>query len=144
MTTSKRVVLASAFFVILIAGGIFLGTLASGNKNEPPENSHPHFHEMLNLTPEQLNKLIPIEKKFAKQRAFYENEIRRANMELGDIMTKEKAYTPEVQAALAKVHAAMGQLQKVTIIHLFEMRELLDAGQVQKFDNYVADAMHEL
>jgi len=144
MTAIKRIVFISVLFASLIIGGIFLGILVSGNKNKYIEKSHSYFHETLNLTPEQLNKLIPLEKKFSEQKLFYENQIHQANIELGDVMKKEKAYTEEVKKAVEKVHAAMGQLQKVTIVHLFEMRKLLDATQAQIFDNYVADAMHEL
>tara|TARA_R110002073_G_scaffold285659_1_gene450125 strand:+ start:9601 stop:9957 length:357 start_codon:yes stop_codon:yes gene_type:complete len=115
-----------------------------GNKSTHSESAHLYFHELLNLTPEQLAKLVPLEKKFSEEKIFYEDQIRRANMQLGDIMKTEKAYTPEVQKAVEKVHFAMGQLQKVTIVHLFAMRELLNEEQAQIFDNYVADAMHEL
>lgn len=144
MTIIKRVVFSSLFLLLIVTAGYFVGDYFHKDYMKNLEHSHPNFHKMLNLTPDQLNKLIPIEKKFSEQKALYENQIRRSSMELGDIMRKEKAYTSEVQAGVDKVHAAMGQLQKVTLVHLFDMRNLLDENQARILDEYVADAMHGL
>lgn len=136
------------FFLIFIAitllSGFFIGNYIESDHDESLEASHDDFHEMLGLTSDQLEKLVPIEKEFAKKKAYYKNQIRSANMELGDIMQKEKSFTPEVQAAVEKAHAAMGELQNITLIHFFDMRDLLNEDQAQIFDNYVADVMYGL
>ena len=144
MKIFKRIVFSAIILLLVVAAGFYIGDYFHRYDMRNLDDSHPHFHEMLNLTQEQLDKLVPIENKFSKEKAFYENQIRLANMELAMIMKKEKAYTPEVKAAVEKVHVAMGELQKVTIVHLFEMRSLLDEKQTQIFDDYVAEAMHGL
>lgn len=144
MSVIRRIVFSLLLFLSIITIGYFIGGYFHQDYVRNMENSHPSFHEMLNLTQEQREKLVPLEKKFSEEKIFYENQIRVANMELGDIMNKEKSYTPEVQAAVEKVHTAMGQLQKVTIIHLFDMRALLNEKQAKIFDDYVADVMHGL
>ncbi len=148
MSIFKRVAFSSLLLGVVVAAGFFAGDYYhKANMKKAAHSaahSHVNFHELLNLTEDQQNRLIPIEKKYAEQKAFYENQIRLANGELGDIMKREKAYTPEVQAAVEKVHTAMGELQKVTLIHLFDMRALLDEEQARVFDNFVADAMHGL
>ncbi len=144
MSMFKRVIFSSLFLGLVVAAGFFAGDYYHKATMNKAAHSHVNFHEMLKLTPDQQDRLIPIEEKYAEQKAFYENQIRLANRELGDIMKKEKAYTAEVQAAVEKVHAAMGELQKVTLIHLFDMRNLLDEEQARVLDNFVADAMHGL
>ena len=144
MSAFRRVVLSSLFLGAVVAAGFFAGDYYHKANMKKAAHSHVNFHKLLKLTPDQQDRLIPIEKKYAEQKAFYENQIRLANRELGDIMKKEKAYTVEVQAAVEKVHSAMGELQKVTLIHLFDMRNLLDEKQARVFDNFVADPMHEL
>ncbi|WP_339864581.1 periplasmic heavy metal sensor [Paremcibacter congregatus] len=144
MSVIRRIVFSLLLFLSIIIIGYFIGSYFHQDYVRDMENSHPSFHEMLNLTQDQREKLVPLEKKFSEEKIFYENQIRVANMELGDIMNKEKSYTPEVQAAVEKVHTAMGQLQKVTIIHLFDMRALLNEKQAKIFDDYVADVMHGL
>lgn len=143
MNVIKRVIFFSLSLLLIIAIGFGIGEYFSKNYAKNMEASHQHFHEKLKFTPGQVDKLIPIEKKYAEQKSLYENQIRQANMELGEIMKKEKAYTPEVQAAVDKVHVAMGHLQEITLIHFFDMRVLLDERQKRVLDDYVTDAMHE-
>lgn len=143
MNAIKQSVFFFLFLALVIIGGFAIGEYFSKNYAKNMETSHQHFHEMLNFTPDQLDKLIPIEKKYSEQKSFYENQIRQANMELGDIMKKEKAYTPKVQEAVDKVHIAMGHLQEITLIHFFDMRVMLDDKQARILDDYVTDAMHE-
>jgi len=136
------------FFLIFIALTLFSGFLIGNyfeiNHDKDLEDSHNDFHEMLNLTQDQLDKLVPIEKEFAKKKAYYNNQIRSANMELGDLMQKHKSFSPEVQAAVEKAHVAMGELQNITLVHFFDMRDLLDEKQAKIFDDYVADVMYGL
>ncbi len=143
MNVIKRIIFFLLFLLLIIAIGFGIGEYFSKNYAKNMAVSHQHFHEMLNFTPDQVDKLIPIEKKYAEQKALYENQIRQANMELGEIMKKEKAYTPKVKAAVDKVHVAMGHLQEITLIHFFDMRVLLDKRQRRVLDDYVTDAMHE-
>ena len=56
-------------------------------------------------------------------------------------MEAEHEYGPEVAAAIDDVHAQMGELQKATVRHVFNMRELLDAEQQIQFDRKVSEAL---
>ena len=144
MSLIKQGVFFLIFLFLSISAGFFISGYFKNHDTATLEASHHDFHEMLNLTQDQLEKLVPIEKEFAKKKAYYNNLMRQANMELGDIMQKEKSFTPEVQAAVEKVHVAMGGLQNITLIHFFDMRELLDEKQAKIYDNYVADVMYGL
>ena len=48
-----------------------------------------------------------------------------------------------VQAAVDHFHAAMGDLQKATITHVFEMRSVLSPAQAEVFDAAVVEALHD-
>ena len=144
MNAIMRIAIFALFLLAIVTTGFLIGEYVSKSYIRDMEASHEHFHEILNFKPEQLGKLIPIEKKFAEQKALYEDQIHLANRELGEIMRQEKAYTPKVQAAVEKVHVAMGRLQEATLIHFFDMRELLNEQQARILDDYVADAMHGL
>ncbi len=137
-----RVVFFSFLLVATVTTGFFVGEYF---QKDIPKNlgvNHLGFHKMLHLTPDQLTQLAPIEKKYAQQKEYYENQIRLANIELGDMMKTETAYTPEVQAVVRKTHMAMGQLQRITLIHFFEMRAILNDKQARMLGKYVADALH--
>ena len=144
MSFLKQGAFFTFFLLLSISAGFFIGNYFINDHIENLEASHHDFHEMLNLTHDQLDKLAPIEKEFAKKKAYYKNQIRSANMELGDSMKKDKSFTLEVRSAVKKVHVAMGELQNITLVHFFDMRNLLDEKQAQIFDDYVADVMYAL
>lgn len=56
-------------------------------------------------------------------------------------MENEHEYGPEVSAAIDEVHARMGDLQKATVRHVFDMREILEPEQQRQFDRKVSDAL---
>jgi len=139
----KRIIFFTLFLLLIIGGGFFIGDYFQQGVKTNGGHSHQSLHRMLNLTPAQYSDLRPIEKRFAEQKALYENQIHLANIELGDVMRQEKAYTARVQDVVKKIHASMGHLQDVTLVHFFDMRTILDEQQAHILDDYAADAMHE-
>ena len=66
-----------------------------------------------------------------------------ANRELAAAIAASDGDTPQVQAAVDHFHAAMGDLQKATITHVFEMRSVLTPAQAEVFDAAVVEALHD-
>jgi hypothetical protein len=64
-----------------------------------------------------------------------------ANAELADALSADHAYTSRVQQAVDHFHAAMGELQKVTILHVLAMRAVLTPAQTEIFDRTVAKSL---
>ena len=106
--------------------------------------AHYWIHDQLQLTPEQEQKLEPTEKKFAEQKKHYSELIRLANMELGQSLLKDKNNSPNVSDAIEKIHKAQGELQKITLQHVFEMKEVLTPEQYEKLLNLTANALYQL
>lgn len=106
--------------------------------------AHSWIHEQLHITSEQESKLKPAEKKFAEQKKHYSELIRLANMELAQNLLEDKRYSAKVSASVEKIHAAQGELQKATLQHVFEMKEVLTAKQYQKLLNLTANALYQL
>jgi len=65
----------------------------------------------------------------------------RAISGIAQAMENEHEYGPEVSAAIDEVHARMGDLQKATVRHVFDMREILEPEQQRQFDRKVSDAL---
>ena len=91
--------------------------------------SHAWLHRELKLTEEQLRALDPVELKFGERQRQLSEELRVANRELARAMAEEKAYTARVAAAVEHVHHRMGELQKISIEHVFAMRAVLSPTQ---------------
>jgi Spy/CpxP family protein refolding chaperone len=91
--------------------------------------SHEWLHRELKLTEAQSQALAPIEQGFGDKQHRMAEALRDANRQLARAMAEDKAYTPRVAAAVEEVHHCMGDLQKVSIEHVFAMRAVLTPEQ---------------
>ena len=120
-----------------------LGAIAADRwaNHEAGSGLHDFVHDELTLTTDQEQRLDALEARFAVERARLEGSARAANARLAQAMENEHEYGPEVSAAIDEVHARMGDLQKATVRHVFDMREILEPEQQRQFDRKVSDAL---
>ena len=137
--TNGRLLLA-----VLLAGlAGCLGAIAADRwlSHEDNGSLHQFVHEELVLTEDQNSRLETLEARFAVERAALESSSRAANARLAQAMDAEHEYGPEVSAAIDDVHGQMGELQKATVQHVFDMREILEPEQQRLFDRKVSEAL---
>ena len=94
--------------------------------------AHQWLHRELQLTDAQHKALEPIEAKFMEKQHTLAGQLQVENVNLARLMTEDKAYTPRVATQVERVHHCMGELQKASIEHLFEMRTVLTPEQGDK------------
>jgi nickel and cobalt resistance protein CnrR len=94
--------------------------------------AHQWLHRELRLTPAQEKALVPIEERFTHQQRELAKRLLEANQELGRVIAQEKEYNGAVDAAVEAVHRRMGDLQKASIEHVFEMRSVLSPEQGER------------
>jgi len=116
------------------------------NKWQKPvsQNAHDWIHSQLALTTEQEKALEPIEKRYRDRRRELEQRLLLANRELAEAILADGRDSTRVHDAIEKIHADMGELQKVTIGHVFEMRNVLTPEQYRKLLNLTANALYNL
>jgi nickel and cobalt resistance protein CnrR len=107
-------------------------------------SGHEWIHKQLGLTPEEQKALGPSETKFGQRKRDLMREIRGANKELAEAIRQDQAESPRVSAAVEKIHHAQGELQEVTLEHVFEMKGVLTPEQYQKLINLTADELNEV
>lgn len=146
----KRYVTATVFMLVVLAtafGGVYIGQyFMQASRAYHAHDSggwHQILHDKLYISKEQETELTDIEKHYRQRRQYLEEKIRLANMELAEAIKADKAFSPRVQAATDKIHHAMGELQKATLEHLFEMRPILTDEQNRKLEQMVTDALYE-
>jgi hypothetical protein len=105
------------------------------------EPLHAVLHEKLHLSPDQTRRIEALEAGYGLRRKALEAQMRAANAELADALAQDHAYTPRVQQAVDHFHAAMGELQKQTILHVLAMRAVLTPDQTATFDRTVQKAL---
>lgn len=124
------------FFVaiIVVAVGAALGTraLMDRRQSHADDTMHRWLHDKLDLSATQRDDLHQIELKYADEERRLRQQFDEANRALARIIREEGSYTPRVGAAVETVHARMGELQKLSIAHLFEMRAHLSDEQNEK------------
>ncbi len=106
-------------------------------------DTHNYLHSKLGITKEQDIKLQEIEANYQKRKLRLEETIRLANMELADAIKKNPSFSSEVQQAVDKIHQAMGELQKASLEHLFQMQPILSPQQNEKLKNLMTDALYD-
>lgn len=143
MRSNWRSVVITAVLAVLASGAATWASATWVMRERQPPSLHSIVHEKLDLSAEQDRNLDVIEARFAARRPALEAEVRAANRELAAAIAASEGDTPEVQAAVDHFHAAMGDLQKATITHVFEMRSVLTPAQAEVFDEAVADALRD-
>jgi Spy/CpxP family protein refolding chaperone len=129
-----KTVLAFFLTVVAVAAISSLGTLRWAAHRPAPDalTAHAWLHRELALTPAQHAALEPVEDRFAAQQRELSAQLRAANHALATALEEDKAYTPRVAAAVEMIHHRMGDLQKASIEHVFEMRAVLSPAQGDK------------
>lgn len=143
MGTGKRA-LVITLALALLAGiaGALIGTQFSSSGRASDDNSlHALLHDNLDLTAAQDKGIAAEEALFRTRRVALEQRVRDANAELARAIRETKRDGPEVQAAIDRVHHALGGYQKETVAHIFRMRSVLTPDQAETFDRAVADAL---
>lgn len=140
-----RTIVSFFVAVVVVAAVSSYCTLRWAHRSESSSaESHQWLHKQLGITAEQSKALEPIETKFAERERLLRERMRSANGALAAAIAKSKGYSPEVAAAVEKVHSEMGELQKASIEHLFEMRSVLTPEQSDRLMQYAQKALQEV
>ena len=143
MSTTWKSIVITAILAALASGAATWASATWVMRERQPPSLHSVVHEQLDLSAEQDRRLDAIEARFATRRPALEAEVRAANRELAAAIAASDGDTPQVQAAVDHFHTAMGDLQKATIAHVFEMRSVLTPAQAEVFDEAVVDSLRD-
>jgi Spy/CpxP family protein refolding chaperone len=143
MNTTWKSIVITAILAAFASGAATWASATWVMRERQPPSLHSVVHEQLDLSAEQDRRLDAIEARFATRRPALEAEVRAANRELAAAIAASEGDSPQVQAAVDHFHAAMGDLQKATITHVFEMRSVLTPAQAEVFDEAVVDSLRD-
>lgn len=143
MSTPWKSIVITAVLAAFASGAATWASATWVMRERQPPSLHSVVHEQLDLSAEQDRRLDAIEARFATRRPALEAEVRAANRELAAAIAASEGDSPQVQAAVDHFHAAMGDLQKATITHVFEMRAVLTPAQAEVFDEAVVDSLRD-
>ncbi len=149
MTSRLKWLLISVFFSATLAGGtawlVTDWTLhrhgESHAHDHAPTDLHTWMHEHLDITPEQHQKLEPLEDEFEKLRLKLKDDVRLADVALAQTIREPKVDEAAMNAALERLNKAQGALQKATLDHFFVMKRYLRPAQAAKLLEWTHDSL---
>lgn len=141
MIERLRFVLMLLFAFGAAIGGVLIGRAWIMPPVPAESELHEVLHKDLQLDDFQKQQIEQIERKYALRRQSLELELRSDNARLASAIETEHGYGPLVASAVDASHKAMGELQKVTLEHIFAMRSVLRPDQAARFDTAVVKAL---
>lgn len=137
--TRLLLVVLACFIAAMV--GVFVGRVLLPSRAQAGSELHDVLHHKLALDANQEARLEVLEQRFAVHRRAFELELRADNARLAEAIEAEHGNGPRVTAEVDRSHAAMGELQKATLAHVFAMRQLLRPDQTGQFDQAVVKAL---
>ncbi|HKR93228.1 periplasmic heavy metal sensor [Novosphingobium sp.] len=141
MIERLRFVLMLLFAFGAAIGGVLIGRAWIMPPVPAESELHEVLHKDLQLDDFQKQQIEQIERKYALRRQSLELELRSDNARLASAIETEHGYGPLVASAVDASHKAMGELQKITLEHIFAMRSVLRPDQAARFDTAVVKAL---
>jgi len=135
--------LAIVSVVAACAAGVGVAIYA---KWRPPvlTTAHDWGHSDLGITAEQEKELVPIEQRYHARRNQLEHRMQEANAKLAEAILADGCDSERVHRAIEQIHKDMGDIQKVTIGHVFEMQAVLSPEQYERLLKLTADALRNI
>ena len=143
MSSNWKSIVVTAILAAVASGAATWASATWVMRERQPLSLHSVVHDKLDLSAEQDRRLDAMEARFTARRPALEAEVRAANRELAAAIAASDGDSPQVQAAVDHFHVAMGDLQKATITHVFEMRSVLTPAQADVFDAAVVDGLRD-
>lgn len=104
---------------------------------------HERLHAVVPLDDAEKQILQERERQFALRRKEIEARLRVANGKLADAIAADPSWTPQVESASREVEQAAGDLQRITLEHVFEMRSGLKPEHRAAFDEALLSALRQ-
>ena len=141
MTPARRSLAVTLALALLAgAGGAMIGLRTQpAAPGETP--LHDKLHNQLDLREDQERRFEAEEAVFAGRKRAFASRIGAENAALAEAIRTTGRDGPEVQRAIDRIHAVLGEHQKETVAHIFRMRSLLTPAQTARFDAVVTEAL---
>jgi len=119
--------------VLAVAGYNYYGssrpTTAAGHSHDMEH----HFYAVLGLSPTQLEKMTPMADSFHDRLKNFHSEMVEKKGTLINLLGGEDESSTRIEALRMEMAAIQDDIQKTVIAHVLDVKEILDAGQQERF-----------
>jgi Heavy-metal resistance len=96
---------------------------------------------LVGLTQAQKTQIYDIEVRFGRERNRLRARIANANSDLADALADEMALGPKVETSIGHLKSLIGDLQRLTVAYVLDLRGVLSEQQQTVFDEKVVAAL---
>jgi Spy/CpxP family protein refolding chaperone len=127
----------------LAVGGYnwYCGRHLSSTALHSPDKREHHFYEVLGLTPDQLAKVTPMAATFHESLKSLQSEMGEKKEAMINLLEGEGAPPTRIEALRMEMAAIQDGIQKTVIAHVLDVKEILDAGQQERFFDLLRRSM---
>jgi Spy/CpxP family protein refolding chaperone len=100
-----------------------------------------HFYEVLELTPGQLEKMIPMAASFHERFESLHADMAKKKEALTNLLRGESVAPTQIEALRKKMAAIQDNIQKAVIAHVLDVKEILDPSQQRRFFDLIDRSM---
>ena len=143
MSSRTRLMLSTVVGALIgvgLATGLTLAWDAAGHRDSDLQE---RLHHAVPLDAQEQVALDAKEKAFAERRSAIEGNLRMANTRLADAIAHTPNWSPQVEAATRDVEKAAADLQRATLVHVFEMRAGLKSEHRPAYDAVLIEALRQ-
>lgn len=138
----RTILMTAAVAFAAGALGVFIGVALFAEGGDPRHASLDDVvHQELDLSEAQKSRIETMEARFGARKTSIEFEMRAATRAISVVVSEDNSFTPAVERAVGRFHTAMGELQRETLLHVFEMRAVLTPDQQRRFDKIVSSVL---
>lgn len=138
----KFLVSLAVFFFCGISIGLWVGQKTALNnalkvacRPAEPQELDSFYTNVLKVSDEQKTELTEIQQRYQNKRNHFTNRMHKANLQLADVIEHEGYESDKIQPLVSEIHAAMGELQTLSLTHLATIEKVLDQNQAALLKN---------
>ncbi len=128
--------------VLAVAGYNYYGSSSqpTTTAGHSAEGDH-HFYEKLGLTPAQLAKMTPMAATFHESLKSLHSEMEEKKDAMIGLLAGEDVAPTRIETLRIEMAAIQDGIQKTVIAHVFDVKEILDPGQRERFFDLLRRSM---
>jgi nickel and cobalt resistance protein CnrR len=136
--------------VVLAGAAGFLGVWLGARRLDPPDTPPAPLRMaideltrrgLVGLTDAQKSQIVQIKARYDARRTALRGQIAGANTELANALAQEMSLGPLAEGSIKDLGAAVGQLQRETVVYILDLRAVLTPQQQVVFDQKVVAAL---
>jgi len=129
----------------LAVGGYnwYCGRHLASTALHPPDKMDHHFYQVLGLTPTQLTKMDPMAETFHSRLESFHSDMAGKKDQMVNLLSRKNSASRQIEKLREEMAVIQDSIQKWVILHVLEVKAILDLDQQERFFDLLRRSMAE-